>query len=222
MRRVTIGRTSAVVVAVGLVAAALTGCSSNPNADCGTALPSGSASKLVEATGKIGEKPKITVPTPLDTTKSQRSILTDGTGEQVHQGQVVEIQYTILDGKTGEVQQTSYGSGDTYPLALGAGNEALSKGLQCAPVGSRVAVVISPLSPAIEPTWPITRSILASRTSSRIALTECGAPRKSSRRWTSVMRLATGCRFSVQSSALSPPPTIITFLSRKSSMRRTA
>ncbi|MEV8215368.1 peptidylprolyl isomerase [Leifsonia sp. NPDC077715] len=144
MRRITIGRTSAVVVAVGLVAAALTGCSSNPNADCGTALPSGGASQLVEATGKIGSKPDITVPTPLDTTKSQRTILTEGTGEQVHEGQVVEIQYTILDGKTGQVQQTSYGSGDTYPLALGSGNAALSKGLQCAPVGSRVAVVISP------------------------------------------------------------------------------
>lgn len=144
MRRVTIGRTSAIVAALGLVAVALTGCSTNPAADCGTALPSGPASQLVEATGKIGAKPKITVPTPLDTTKSERSILTEGTGEQVHRGQVVEIQYTILDGKTGQVQQTSYGSGDTYPLALGSGNEALSKGLQCAPVGSRVAVVISP------------------------------------------------------------------------------
>jgi len=144
VRRVTIGRTSAIVAAAALVAVALTGCSSNPNADCGTALPSGKASQLVEATGKIGSKPKITVPTPLDTTKSERSIITEGTGEQVHRGQVVEIQYTILDGATGEVQQTSYGSGDTYPLALGSGNESLSKGLQCAPVGSRVAVVISP------------------------------------------------------------------------------
>lgn len=144
VRRVTIGRTSAVVVAVGLVAAVLTGCSTDPNNDCSTALPSGKASQLVEATGKIGSKPKITVPTPLDTTKSERTIITEGTGEQVHKGQVIEMQYTILDGKTGQVQQTSYGSGDTYPLALGSGNAALSKGLQCAPVGSRVAVVISP------------------------------------------------------------------------------
>jgi FKBP-type peptidyl-prolyl cis-trans isomerase 2 len=129
---------------VGLVALALTGCSSDPNNDCGTALPSGKASQLVEATGKIGSKPKITVPTPVDTTKSERSIITEGTGPQVHKGQVVEIQYTILDGATGEVQQTSFGTNDTYPLALGSGNAALSKGLQCAPVGSRVAVVISP------------------------------------------------------------------------------
>jgi FKBP-type peptidyl-prolyl cis-trans isomerase 2 len=143
-RGILLGRAAAVIGAAGLVAVALTGCSSDPNDDCGTALPSGKASQLVEATGKIGSKPKITVPTPLDTSKSERSILTEGTGQQVHKGQVVEIQYTILDGATGQVQQTSYGSGDTYPLALGSGNEALSKGLQCAPVGSRVAVVISP------------------------------------------------------------------------------
>jgi FKBP-type peptidyl-prolyl cis-trans isomerase 2 len=143
-RATALGRIAAVIGAAGLVAVALTACSTDPNDDCSTALPSGKASSLVEATGKIGSKPKITIPTPLDTTKSERSILTEGTGEQVHKGQVVEIQYTILDGKTGQVQQTSYGSGDTYPLALGSGNEALSKGLQCAPVGSRVAVVISP------------------------------------------------------------------------------
>lgn len=143
-RAPALGRIAAVIGAAGLVAVALTACSTDPNTDCGTALPSGKASQLVEATGKIGSKPKITIPTPLDTTKSERSILTEGTGEQVHKGQVVEIQYTILDGKTGQVQQTSYGSGDTYPLALGSGNAALSKGLQCAPVGSRVAVVISP------------------------------------------------------------------------------
>ncbi|MDN4596120.1 FKBP-type peptidyl-prolyl cis-trans isomerase [Leifsonia virtsii] len=143
-RAPALGRIAAVIGAAGLVAVALTACSTDPNTDCGTALPSGKASQLVEATGKIGSKPKITVPTPLDTTKSERSIITEGTGEQVHKGQVVEIQYTILDGKTGQVQQTSYGSGDTYPLALGSGNAALSKGLQCAPVGSRVAVVISP------------------------------------------------------------------------------
>jgi len=139
-----LGRAAAVIGAAGLVAAALTGCSSSPSEDCSTALPSGPASQLVEATGKIGSKPKITVPTPLDSTKSERTIITEGTGEQVHQGQVVEIQYTILDGATGSVQQSSFSNGDSYPLALGAGNAALSKGLQCAPVGSRVAVVISP------------------------------------------------------------------------------
>lgn len=134
-------------MALGIVASALTGCSSAPGADCSTALPSGAASELVSATGKIGSRPEITLPTPVDTASSQRSILTEGSGEKVHSGQVIEVQYTILNGKTGEVMQKSTYDKTTYPLALASAdsdNSALSRGLQCAPVGSRVAVVLSP------------------------------------------------------------------------------
>jgi FKBP-type peptidyl-prolyl cis-trans isomerase len=147
-RAPALGRIAAVIGAAGLVAVALTACSTDPNADCGTALPSGKASQLVEATGKIGSKPKITIPTPLDTTKSERSILTEGTGEKVHLGQMIEMQYTILEGKTGQEVQTSFGNGGTAAFPLTAGGQplpaTLSKGLQCAPVGSRVAVAVSP------------------------------------------------------------------------------
>ncbi|MDN4615344.1 peptidylprolyl isomerase [Leifsonia sp. F6_8S_P_1B] len=138
-------RATALVVAAGLLAVALTGCSSNPNADCGDALKAGPASDLISATGKLGEKPTFDLPTPIDTTTSQRTIVSEGTGEQVHKGQLLEVQYTILDGENGEVQQqSSYKAGDTFPLAVGGGNAALSKGLQCVPVGSRVAIVLSP------------------------------------------------------------------------------
>lgn len=138
-------RAIALVVAAGFVAVALTGCSSSPEADCSTALPSGAASDLVKATGAVGSKPKVSIPTPLNTSTSQRTILTQGSGAKVSKGEIIEIQYTILDGATGTVQQqSSYKSSDTLPLALGAGNAALGKGLQCAPVGSRVAVTLSP------------------------------------------------------------------------------
>ena len=145
MRRATaLGRSSVALLAVGIAAAALTGCSSNPNADCGSALKSGQASSLVTATGPIGKEPKITMPTPVDTTTSQRTILTTGTGAPVINGQMVEIQYTLLDGETGQVgEKGSYG-GDPTPITIGNSNAAISKGLLCAPVGSRVAVAISP------------------------------------------------------------------------------
>lgn len=148
MRRVTaLGRTSAAVVAVGLVAVALTGCSSDPNADCSTALPSGPASQLVTATGKVGEKPKVELPSPIDAKTSQRTVLTEGSGERVHSGQLVELGYTQFDGDTGEVSASGYGASSVV-LALddaGTGfSGALSKGLQCTTVGSRVAVAVSP------------------------------------------------------------------------------
>lgn len=128
------------MVAVGLVAAALTGCSSNPNDDCGTTLPSGSASKLVEATGKIGAKPKITAPTPIDATKSQRSVLTEGRGTTVHLGQQVELGFTVLDGKTGSVLGSGYGD---QGAVVSVGSDAISRGLLCSTVGSRVAITLA-------------------------------------------------------------------------------
>lgn len=146
MRRATaLGRTSAAIVAVGLVAAALAGCSTDPNTDCGTALPSGRASELISASGKIGAQPKVALPRPIDTTTSQRSILTKGSGALVHTGQQVELGYTAFDGTTGQQTGSGYGSSSVVlslsPEATGAA--PLVKGLQCSTVGSRVAVVVS-------------------------------------------------------------------------------
>ena len=56
----------------------------------------------------------------------------------------------------------------------------------------------------------------------RICSTLCGAARKSSRRCISVTRFAIGCKFSVQSSAESPPPTIRMLRPRNCSILRTA
>ena len=134
-------RVPALVVAAGIVAVALTGCSSDPNTDCATALPSGKASDLVTATGKIGSEPKVSVPTPVDTSTSQRTVLTTGTGKQVHTGQQVEVGYTIVDGSSGEVTGSGYG---TKAAVISLASDVISKGLQCTTVGSRVAVAVAP------------------------------------------------------------------------------
>lgn len=131
-------RATALVVAAGLLAVALTGCSSNPNASCDGALPSGKASDLVSATGKIGGTPKIEVPAPIDTTTSQRTILTEGAGEKVQRNQMLEVTYSLVNGETGEV----VGSSSSKQL-YATGTDAIGKGLLCAPVGSRVAIVVS-------------------------------------------------------------------------------
>lgn len=132
-------RATALVVAAGLLAVALTGCSSNPNASCDGALPSGKASDLVTASGKVGSTPEVKVPAPLDTTSSQRTILTEGTGEKVQRNQMLEVTYSVVNGETGEVA----GSSSAKQL-YATGTDAVSKGLLCAPVGSRVAIVVSP------------------------------------------------------------------------------
>ncbi|MEY9953688.1 peptidylprolyl isomerase [Leifsonia sp. EB34] len=148
MRRVTaLGRSSVALIVVGIAAAALTGCSSNPNADCGSALKSGQASDLVSASGKVGEKPKVTLPSPIDAPTSERTVLTQGSGTTVHAGQLVELGYTQFDGQSGQVAGSGYGgSAVVLPLDPSASGVtgAISRGLQCTTVGSRVSVAVSP------------------------------------------------------------------------------
>ncbi|MFF1573574.1 FKBP-type peptidyl-prolyl cis-trans isomerase [Leifsonia sp. NPDC058292] len=139
-------RATALVVAAGLLAITLTGCSSDPNASCDTALQPGKASDLVTATGKLGTKPTVSFPTPIDTTKSQRSTLIEGDGAQIQKGQMVELQYSLFDGKTGAVGGTSsYESSDPLLVPVGAISiPALNTGLLCTRVGDRVAIAIAP------------------------------------------------------------------------------
>ncbi len=129
------------------MALALTGCSSSPEANCDSALPSGSASSLVRASGPIGKEPKVTAPSPIATSSSNRTVLTEGSGATVTGGQLVELGYTLIDGSTGAVAGSGYGNqSGVLPLDTKASGVAgvLSRGVQCTKVGSRVAIAISP------------------------------------------------------------------------------
>ncbi|WP_431277095.1 FKBP-type peptidyl-prolyl cis-trans isomerase [Leifsonia poae] len=138
-------RATALVVAAGLLAITLTGCSSNPNQNCDKALQSGPASDLVSATGKLGDKPKVSFPTPVDTKKSERSVLIDGTGPEVYKGQMLEIEYSIFDASTGaSIQTSNYAKGQESLVPLGSLIPGLDNGLQCAKVGSRIAIAVAP------------------------------------------------------------------------------
>jgi FKBP-type peptidyl-prolyl cis-trans isomerase len=138
-------RATAVVVAAGLLALTLTGCSSDPNASCDKALKPGSASALISASGAFDTKPTVTFPTPIVTNTSERSILIQGSGPMVQKGQLIEIQYTLLDGQTGAVTgASSYSKSQPYLVSVGGNSPAIDNGLQCAPVGSRIAIAMSP------------------------------------------------------------------------------
>ncbi|WP_223690539.1 FKBP-type peptidyl-prolyl cis-trans isomerase [Leifsonia poae] len=139
-------RATALVVAAGLLAVTLTGCSSNPNANCDTALKPGSASDLVKVSGKLGEKPKVSFPTPIKTTKSERSTVIQGDGAMVQKNQLVEIEYSVFDGNTGAtLQASSYAKDSAQLVPVGTINiPAFNTALQCTSVGSRIAVAIAP------------------------------------------------------------------------------
>ena len=94
---------------------------------------------MVIAHGPLGSNVNVSVPAPVLTSTSQRSVLKLGDGPQVHKGTSVELTYTAINGDTGKVASRS-ASRQWLPIT----DNAVSKALECVPSGSRVAVVLSP------------------------------------------------------------------------------
>lgn len=133
----------ALLVTIGL-AAALTGCaaSGSGSTPSSCAVP-GAASEAVTAIGAFGKEPKVSVPAGLTTKGTQVSVLTKGDGREVDDGTPVLIEYTLVDGATGDVAQTSGYKGATAPITAGASNYgALGAAVECAHVGDRLAVAL--------------------------------------------------------------------------------
>lgn len=128
-------RVPALLIAAGLLVAALTGCTSTANASC--VVDSGAASKLVSATGAFGSPTAVHFPTPLYSKDVQRSILRIGKGAPLEKGQLVEGSLVFADGKTGKALGSS-GVGVTVSSSQLPG---LSRALQCVPIGSRVSII---------------------------------------------------------------------------------
>lgn len=139
-------RTTALIASIGIVAA-LTGCTaSSATADCDAPFGSGDASAAVQATGEFGEQPDVTVPTPLNADGTQVSTIIEGSGDPLEKGQLVTIDYTLVNGADGSVLEASpYDGASTASFTVGgAGLVGLNEGLLCTQVGSRVAIAIAP------------------------------------------------------------------------------
>jgi peptidylprolyl isomerase len=136
-------KTIALLAAVGILAA-LTACSTDSaTAGCDTSIVSGDASSIVTAPGKVGTAPKVEFPTPLIAKTTQKSDIVTGKGALVQVGQPVVVDVTIVNGANGAIlQKTTYGSTGGSLLTLGKSDfPAISLGLECEHVGSRVAIV---------------------------------------------------------------------------------
>ncbi|MCU1570554.1 MAG: peptidylprolyl isomerase [Naasia sp.] len=134
---------SAALVASALLGA-LSGCYVGPaRTGCTPGATAGSASDAVEATGDLLSPPTVSFPSPLRPTRTEVSTLIQGKGDPIRDDQYVAGFLTILNGSTGEVLDHSDYAGtpasfviDRLPI------KGLTKGLACAEVGSRVAVVM--------------------------------------------------------------------------------
>ena len=133
----------ALLVTIAL-AASLTACASNgagsAPSSCNTP---GAASEAVTVKGAFGKEPTVTVPSGVTTKGTQVSVVRTGDGRQIEDGTPVLIEYTLVDGATGKVAQTSGYAGQVAPITAGSTNAgALGKALECAHVGDRLAVAL--------------------------------------------------------------------------------
>lgn len=138
-------KTTALIAAIALLGS-LTACSGGTGssiAGCDSVVTSGTASSAVTATGRFGLAPKVEFPTPLYAKASQVSTIIPGKGAPISAGQPMILEVTIINGANGTpLQKTSYNATGGILITAGKSTSpAVSIGLECAQVGSRVAIV---------------------------------------------------------------------------------
>jgi peptidylprolyl isomerase len=150
---VPVVRSAALAVAVAVAATALlAGCTASKPVERASAscVPAqdGAVSKSLQVSGGFGNAPKLAFRTPLPTvSKTQRSVVSAGTGAIVKTGARVNVDFALYDGSTGEEVTTTRFDGDTVPLMLDASSRLLPgfiRTIACSTVGSRVVGVIPP------------------------------------------------------------------------------
>ena len=145
-----------ILTITAVAAVALTGCAASPKAEStSSASPAalectdpGTTSDAVTVTGDAGAEPTVEFATPLAAKKTERTVVTAGSGDAVEEGDSVAISYAAYNATTG-AKLTAGGYGDDAGLTVNvtadqAAIAGILKGVSCSNVGDRVAVVITP------------------------------------------------------------------------------
>lgn len=151
-------RTSLPVLVAAAAASALvfTGCASpepaTPSATADPAAlscedtPGGSAVDSVTVTGDFGVAPTVEFAAPLAVDATQRSVVIEGTGDEVKPGDIVNFEVTILNGTSGEtVSKSAYSGGGWGAIEVNDTKfiPGLVRTLECVNEGSRVVSVVA-------------------------------------------------------------------------------
>jgi len=119
---------------------------------CVPTYNAGAASKAVSATGSIGSKPKVHVPTPTTASKVENSTVTEGKGLLLGKGDIAEISAVLYVGKTGKLvgrtsSTGSYSKSGAIQVPVGDTSTVLpptvTKSLMCTRVGSRIVTILN-------------------------------------------------------------------------------
>jgi len=130
------------IILTAAVLGTLTACAPSAAEACSPVVPTGDQPSFVEASGELLREPRVDFPTPLISERPESAVLTAGDGETVDAGQTVDLQVSLFDGESGElITASSYDEAES-PLrrTAGSGADVIADALQCAEVGSRIAV----------------------------------------------------------------------------------
>lgn len=136
-------RTASALVLSTALLGSLVACSTPGAAGaCTPVVPTGESAGYVEATGSFGSQPEVEFPTPLQTDGAQQAVIDAGEGDPIARGQIVDFQVSLFNGENGELITASAYDDEEAPLRRTAGAELdlLAEAVQCAQVGSRIAV----------------------------------------------------------------------------------
>lgn len=142
-------RTIPALAVSAVLLASLTACAGGPfAAGCTPFAAAGAASALVKAEGAIGTAPVVKFPTPIVSEGIEAQALVVGDGVAARTGDTVTIKYSLFNAATGgPIGSSGYAhGGDYFTLGASTANDVVSDGLECATVGSRIAIVASALA----------------------------------------------------------------------------
>ena len=119
------------------------------NADvCSQVASPGALSDSVKVTGEFGEPAEVTFDAKQEVTDVQRTVVTEGDGAKIGEGDFVSYAMSAFDTESGErLGDLGYAEGEMLPQNVLA-NQALAQVIGCATIGTRAAVVL----PAAETT----------------------------------------------------------------------
>lgn len=148
MRRFRSYVAALVVVPLALLA---TGCGSDdePEPEAGSTSGGEGAEPFpgVTVAGEPGEEPTVEIAdTPFEVEETTTEVLAEGDGAEVAEGDQALLQYSGINGRTGEEFDSSWSRGEpaTFPLEPGGLIQGFLDGLIGQTYGSRVAIAIPP------------------------------------------------------------------------------
>jgi peptidylprolyl isomerase len=108
---------------------------------CSATVASGSASDSVTVDGDFGTASTASFELEQNVDEAQRSVLTEGDGEKIADGDFVQYALSAFDGDSGErLGDAGYTEGELLPVQLTA-DVPMGQLIGCATVGSRLSIV---------------------------------------------------------------------------------